>query len=59
MRYQKGIEEILRILHEFDSRTKMNMRCSTTLIGRELGKTMTLHHLPLTHKYDCSIQTKE
>ena len=38
MRYQKGIEAILRILHEFDGRTKRNMRCSTTLIGRKLGR---------------------
>ena len=45
MRHQKEIEGIFRVLHEFDSRMKDKYDVLTILIGRETGKTMSLHHL--------------
>ena len=39
MRHQKGIEAILRILHEFDGRTKKEYEVLNNLNWEELGKT--------------------
>ena len=48
MRYQKGIDAILRILHEFDGRTKREYEVLNNLNWEEIGKnndTASLGHL--------------